>query len=352
MREKLLDRDEVAKRCEVLRTQGKRVGFTSGVFDLLHPGHVDYLEKARAQCDLLVVGINSDSSVRENKGTLRPIVTGHDRAVVVTALSSVDMVFLFDERNNNRNIELLRPALYLKAGDYDRSKLSSASIVESYGGKVEVVPFLSGYSSSKIIERIVATQAGSGAAFDALPPPKPAPAVFLDRDGVINQHVEYLHDPDKFQLVPGALEAMKLLKERGFRVVVITNQPGIGLGYYTFEDFFVVNRKLLRATEQAGFTLDRVYFCPHSTNDQCACRKPATGMVDRAVRELAVDLSRSYLVGDMTSDIQLGHRVGVRSILVKTGIGGADKRYQVRPDFVAEDLSAAVRYILTDASAH
>jgi rfaE bifunctional protein nucleotidyltransferase chain/domain len=319
------------------------VGFTSGVFDLVHPGHVAYLENARLECDILVVGVNSDRSVRENKGELRPICGEAERSAVIAGLGSVDYVFVFDERNNNKNIEILRPDVYLKAGDYDRSKLSSAGIVEAYGGRVVFVPFADGHGTTGIIDRIAGRY---GAVCEPTPLGQLRPAVFLDRDGTLNEHVEYIHEVEKFRLIPGVLAALKRLKDHGFRLIVVTNQPGIGMGYFTKEDFFRVNRELLKAVRAEGVTLDRVYFCPHSDNDRCACRKPGTLLVERAVRELNIDLTRSFVVGDTTGDVELARRAGCRSILVRTGLGGADGHFAAVADHVAENLTGAAEHIV------
>ncbi|RIL10109.1 MAG: hypothetical protein DCC75_05045, partial [Proteobacteria bacterium] len=300
---KIMTRDEAVNSVKALRaSRPLKVGYTSGVFDLLHPGHVRYLEDAKSRCDLLVVGVNSDSSVRSNKGAGRPIVPEQDRAEVVAGLVCVDLVFIFSDTNNNRNIELLKPDLYIKAGDYDRSKLSSAPLVESYGGQAVVVPFAGGYSTTSIIDRIEDLQGNSASAIE-LPAPQKQPAVFVDRDGTLNEHVEYLHQPEKFKLIPGALEALKLLKDGGYRIVVITNQPGIGMGYFTREEFFKINRLFLNAAHKLGLMIDKVYFCPHSVAENCHCRKPKTAMIERAVKELNLDLSRSYVVGDTTLDL-------------------------------------------------
>lgn len=347
-RSKIKGRDELADRIRALRSGGARVGFTSGVFDLVHPGHVAYLEHARLNCDVLVVGVNSDRSVRENKGDLRPICPAEDRAAVVAGLASVDFVFVFDEKNNHKNIELLRPDVYLKAGDYDRTKLTSAGLVEAYGGKVVFVPFADGHGTSGLIDRIVGRY---GAVCEPSVVPERRPAVFLDRDGTLNEHVEYIHEVEKFRLIPGAVEALKRLKDHGFRLVVVTNQPGIGMGYFSKEDFFRVNREFLKLVRAGGVTLDRVYFCPHSDNDRCDCRKPATGLIERAVAELNLDLTRSFVVGDMTGDVELGRKAGCRSILVRTGIGGADGRYATTPDHVAADVGAAAEYIVATVGA-
>lgn len=137
---------------------GRRVGFTSGCFDILHAGHVDYLEKAKAICDCLIVAVNTDASIRKNKGEGRPINPENERLKVVSALKSVDHAFLFDETNNNVNIEMLKPDVYIKAGDYDLTKLSSKSIVEKYGGTVELIPLEYDVSTSDVIERILCKQ--------------------------------------------------------------------------------------------------------------------------------------------------------------------------------------------------
>ncbi|MFM1847625.1 MAG: hypothetical protein RL417_1099 [Pseudomonadota bacterium] len=340
---KIKSRDELADRLRALKGAGKKIGFTSGVFDLVHPGHVAYLESARLECDVLVVGINSDRSVRENKGDLRPICREADRARVVAGLQSVDLVFVFDEKNNNKNIEILKPDVYLKAGDYDRSKLSSAQLVEAYGGKTVLVPFADGHGTTGIIERVIGRYSAEAV---ASPYPRPRPAIFLDRDGTINEHVEYIHEVEKFRLIPGALEGLKRLKEHGFRLVVVTNQPGIGMGYFSKEDFFVLNRELLKQARAYGVTFDRVYFCPHTDNDRCRCRKPGTEFIERAVKDLNIDLDRSFVVGDMTGDLMLAHNAGCRGVLVRTGIGGADKRFEVSPAYVADDLLRAADFII------
>jgi rfaE bifunctional protein nucleotidyltransferase chain/domain len=336
-------REEIARRVNELRGEGKKIGFTSGVFDLLHAGHVDYLEKARATCDVLVVGVNSDLSVQRNKGPDRPIVTGTDRILVVAGLRSVDYAFLFEERNNNENITLLRPDVYCKASDYGTKTLSSAPIVESYGGRVVLVPLLTGYSSTGLIERI------QGAALTSLGQvtnSEPRPAVFVDRDGTICEHIEYLHEPEKFKLIPGALEGLKRFADAGYRIIVVTNQPGIGLGYFSKEAFYRVNRELLIAASRAGLDLDKIYFCPHSKSEHCTCRKPAVGMLERAVAELGVVREESVVIGDMTSDVMLGERFGCKTVLVKTGRGGEDRLFDVSPDIVAESITDAATQIL------
>lgn len=341
--EKIIDRAEAQALCEEYRNHGMRVGFTSGSFDIIHLGHVDYLEKAKQKVDRLIVGVNSDSSVKSYKSPSRPIVTENARAQVIAALQSVDHVFIFAEKNNNQNITLLKPDVYLKAGDYTPASLSSKPLVESYGGSIEIIPFLKGFSSTSVIEKIelaAKSVEGQDVRYEK------RPAIFVDRDGTIIEHVEYISEPEKVREIPGALAALKKLRDAGYRIVVVTNQPGIGLGYFSKEDLYAVNREMMKLATKVGLSIDRIYFCPHSKADGCRCRKPGTFLIERAVAELNIDLARSFMIGDMTSDVQLGENAGCGSVLVRTGRGGDDGICEAVADITSDSLSDAAARIL------
>lgn len=156
----LIDTNDIEKFCEVLRKGGQKVVFTNGCFDLLHAGHVTYLEAARALGDVLVLGLNTDASVRENKGPTRPINNEIDRARVVGALKAVDYVVLFGEKTAETIIAKVRPDIYVKGGDYTLDTLPEAKIVQSYGGRVEFIDMVAGRSTTNVIERIQATMQG------------------------------------------------------------------------------------------------------------------------------------------------------------------------------------------------
>jgi len=352
--EKIKTREELAALAQELRRQGKKIGFTSGAFDLLHAGHVDYLEKAKALCDVLIVGVNSDASVRAYKGPHRPITSQEERARVVAALTAVDYVFIFDERRNQKNIEAFRPHLYVKAGDYTEGQLTSKETVEALGGEVQIIPVTVETSTSRIVQQIVESFGEGkarvveeeGAVYLDRKRGKSSPAIFLDRDGTINKEVEYLSEPEKFELLPNALAGLKKLQDMGFRLVIVTTQGGIGLGYFAKEDFYRVNREMFRQLAPARVRIDKIYFCPHSIVEGCDCRKPQVGLLRRAKEDLNLDFSHSYTIGDKTSDIEAGRRAGTRTILLKTGHGGQDNEYAIQPDYVAEDLLDAANYIL------
>lgn len=345
MEEKIKSRDEIISLVSSKKESLGIIGFTSGVFDLLHPGHVSYLEKAAACCDTLIVGVNSDSSVTRLKGPKRPIMDQTSRARVIAALSSSSYVFIFDEQNNNKNIELLRPDLYIKAGDYDESKLSSAPLVKSYGGSVKIIAMEKGFSTSSIVEKIKDLEGIPEHASIPKERGEKRPVIFLDRDGTINEEIEYLHEPSKVKILPGVINGLKKLKESGYSLIVVTNQPGIGLGYFTKEDFFRVNKEIFSRLSREGILIEKVYFSPYSKADNSSCRKPSTGLIERACEEMPIDLSKSFIIGDSSADIQLGKNAGIKTVLLETGKGGKDGLYKATPDIRAKTLEEAAESI-------
>ncbi|WP_051598468.1 D-glycero-beta-D-manno-heptose 1-phosphate adenylyltransferase [Selenomonas ruminantium] len=150
----LVERQDIAKFCEILRKGGQKVVFTNGCFDILHAGHVTYLEAAKAHGDVLVLGLNTDASVRRLKGPERPINSELDRAKVVGALKSVDYVVLFGEQTAETVIAEVKPDIYVKGGDYTLDTLPEAKIVQSYGGKVAFIDMVEGRSTTNIINKI------------------------------------------------------------------------------------------------------------------------------------------------------------------------------------------------------
>lgn len=352
--DKIKTREQLLLICDQFRRDSLILGFTSGAFDILHAGHVDYLEAAKFQCDKLIVGINSDASIQKYKGQDRPILHENYRLKTVAALESVDFVFLYDERRNAKNIELLKPHIYFKAGDYSASQLTSREIMEQIGGEVRLIPIKDQISTTEIINKIQALGGNVDQFVEEQEktvhlkrqPPKMKPAIFLDRDGTINQELAYVSEPEKFELLPKALEGMKKLQGLGYRLVIVTNQGGIGLGYFTKEDFYQVNKKMLSELSNAGITIDKIYFCPHSKAENCPCRKPEIGLILRAREELNLDLSHSYFIGDSAVDMLAGLKAGMRTILIQNDSTPDPSLREIRPDFIARDLLEVAEIIL------
>ena len=152
--EKIINYSELGGLLELMQTENQKIAFTNGCFDILHPGHVDYLQKAKKMADLLIVGINSDESVKRLKGEDRPINKLNDRMLLLAALESVDFVISFEEDTPYNLIKRINPDVLVKGSDYKTSEIVGADIVTDKGGAVRTIDFLESYSSTSIIEKI------------------------------------------------------------------------------------------------------------------------------------------------------------------------------------------------------
>ena len=151
---KIYSRENLVRECNVWRAMGKQIVFTNGCFDILHHGHLDLLAKAAGLGNVLIVGVNTDRSVQRLKGKDRPVTNEQDRLFQLASLLCVDGVTLFDEDTPEALIRLVRPDVLVKGGDYTIDKIVGAEFVQSNGGKVEIIPFVQGYSTTSIIDRI------------------------------------------------------------------------------------------------------------------------------------------------------------------------------------------------------
>ena len=186
-------------------------------------------------------------------------------------------------------------------------------------------------------------------------------AVFLDRDGTLIPDKDCLRSADGLELLPGVAGAVHELNHNGWRTVVVTNQPVIAKGFCDEAGLQKIHNKLETLLGREHAFLDRIYFCPHHPEKgfpgerpelkiDCDCRKPKTGMIQKAVAELNIDLSQSWLIGDTTTDLQTAKNAGLKSILVRTGAGGRDGKYPAGPDFVFDTLAQAVDFIVRQKS--
>ncbi|MDP6778057.1 MAG: D-glycero-beta-D-manno-heptose 1,7-bisphosphate 7-phosphatase [Candidatus Latescibacteria bacterium] len=186
----------------------------------------------------------------------------------------------------------------------------------------------------------------------------PRPAVFLDRDGTINEEVDYLTRVEDMRLLPGAAEAIARLREAGFTVVVVTNQSAVARGMMAEAQLVEIHEEMRRQLAAGDAEVDAICYCPHHPDhgeppyrQDCSCRKPKPGLLHRAAEELGIDLSRSVMIGDKTIDLETGWNAGCRSILVRTGYGEEalaemDRESRDRIAFVAGDLLEAADWLL------
>ena len=184
-------------------------------------------------------------------------------------------------------------------------------------------------------------------------------AVFIDRDGTINEDMGYINHIDRFVLFPKSIEAIKLINNSGFKAVIVTNQSGVARGYFPESLINKIHNKLEEILKQNGAYIDAIYYCPHHPNGliekykiECDCRKPKPGMLFRASKDLDINLKQSFTIGDKISDINLAFRVGAKGILVKTGYGKGELEYNqdkwnVQPHHIAEDFYEAAQWIVS-----
>ena len=188
-------------------------------------------------------------------------------------------------------------------------------------------------------------------------------AVFLDRDGTLNEESGYLNHVDRLKLIDGAAEAVALLSRHGLKTIVVTNQSGVARGYFPETLLPRLHDKLQKLLIERGARLDAIYYCPHHPDvgeppyrRDCECRKPKLGMIRRAEKEFSVDARKSYMVGDKISDVEFGRRAGCKTVLLLTGYGKGElehNREQLNgdPDHVAADILDAAKWIVSDLEA-
>ncbi len=185
------------------------------------------------------------------------------------------------------------------------------------------------------------------------------PAVFLDRDGTINEEMGYINHLGRFVLLDGVCEAIKALNDNNFLTIVVTNQSGVARGYFPLDLLYRVNEYMKELLAKKGARVDAVYFCPHHPDAavpeyrlRCECRKPRSGLFNRAIEEFSIELEGSFVIGDRCVDMHFAHTCGIPGIMVETGYGNGEVEYILpsspyKPVKVAKDLGAAVEWILS-----
>jgi len=182
-------------------------------------------------------------------------------------------------------------------------------------------------------------------------------AVFLDRDGTINEEMGYINHIDRFRIFEFVPAAIRRFNENGFKVIVITNQSGVARGYFSEELLNEVHNYLLHFVESESARIDKIYYCPHHPDEgtveyrrDCNCRKPRTGMIEKALEDFDIDMDQSYMIGDRFKDMEFGRRVGLKTIFLLTGYGKGEYTYQrslwpFQPDLICENLHDAALHV-------
>lgn len=301
---KLKTQKEIVQVVNALKKQGKIIVTCNGSFDVLHQGHFQRLKEAKKQGDVLIVCLNSDKSIKSYKGPTRPINPQKLRAKALANIFEVDYITIFNEINPKEILNKIKPNIHCVGQDWGKDCVEQ-KVVEKNGGEIRVARWVKGFSTSNLIN---------------IPSVK---AVFLDRDGVINANEpEYVHKKEDFKFLPGVFTALKKLSKSDYKIIIATNQSGIGRNYYSEKDFYKLNQWMLEQFKKQNIKIDKTYHCPHAPQQKCSCRKPKTGMLEKAVKDLDINLSKSWIVGDSERDVLMGKEANLKTILLGGKIKG------------------------------
>lgn len=280
---KIYSREDLISIVKKLKTKNKKIGLSSGVFDLVNASIIEKFSKFKTQCDFLVVAIRSDygAILYEDNSAL---LNESDRSEVIGSLSCVDAVVIFNEASAQELIKEMQVDLIfeLEPNEIDPSVMS-----------------------------FINKQRAKLLSFDS-----PAPILFLDRDGTIIEHVEYVHEPEKVKIIPGAITAIKRFQDEGFRIAIVTNQPGINLGYFTKEDLYQVNKVIIDACKKEGVVISRIYYSPSASFEVSEWRKPRPGMIEQGLKDLRGIREKSVMVGDSEIDIEAGKNANLGRVVL------------------------------------
>lgn len=314
---KIRSQKEIIRITQRLKKQSKKIVTCNGSFDILHPGHFVFLKECKKQGDILILCLNSDKSVRAYKGPTRPINQQDIRIKSLAILDDLDYLVIFDEINPKKILSKIKPHIHCVGQDWGKDCVEK-EVVEKNNGKIYIARWKKGFASSRLIKT---------------PTVK---AVFLDRDGTINVNKpEYLHRIEDFKFIPRVLPALKKLSQTNYKIIIVTNQSGIGRGYFTERNLKNLHSWMLNQLKKEKIRIDKIYYCPHHPRQNCACRKPKTVLIEKAARDFGIDLSKSWIIGDDEKDILMGKEVNLKTIL----IGGKVK-----------NLERAVKIILSEES--
>jgi D-glycero-D-manno-heptose 1,7-bisphosphate phosphatase len=329
---KIRTQKEIIKIVEDQKKLGRKVVTLNGSFDILHLGHIKSFKEAKKQGDILIILLNSDKSIKKYKGPAHPINLEKNRAEALSALKFIDYIVIFDEINPKPILEKIKPDIHCNGSDWGKNCIEREAVEEN-GGEIHILKWQKGFSTSAILEK----KLGTGYKPDIK-------AVFLDRDGTINiNRPGCVREISQFNFAPGAVSALKKLSKTDYRIIIITNQSGVGRGYFAEEGLDKIHNWMLKKLSEEGIKIDKIYYCPHLPEDNCPCRKPKIKMFLQAVADFGINLSKSWFIGDDEKDVIAGREANIKTIKI-----GSKMREELKlePNLYAKNLSEAIAAIL------
>lgn len=328
------NKEDLERKISEFKNNNLKIGTISGSFDCLHDGHKFSLNFCIEKVDKLIVLVNSDKSISNYKGKNRPIENINKRLESLEKYSSNNFYYVFDNLVPNETLDFIKPDIHFISKDWSDNPVEG-HIIEENGGKVIEHPHLEGISTSIKLETNEDTEEVNK-------------AIFFDRDGTINDDVGYLNNLEEISISENTLEALKRISKLDYLNIIVTNQSGVERGYLTLEILNDINKKIKEIIEQHHGRINHIYFDTSTAENPSKYRKPANGMIIKAVEDYNISLKDSWVIGDRDTDIELGKMCNMKSILIK------NDRYKykskIKPDYIVRDLLEAYDVIFNNTS--
>ena len=317
---------DLKKVSEELHAKNYILGAISGSFDELHDGHKFSITDCSRKVDKLFVLINSDESVKTYKGNQRPIQELNIRLSSLEEFNNEIIIVPFYELIPNNLLEIIMPNKYFLSSEWIKNPVEKP-VLEKINCSIEDHPVLANISTSKNL-KISDTSVG---------------AIFLDRDGTINEDVGYLDSLQDIRISQENLPALNNLSNLNLLNIIITNQSGVGQNFFSIETLHSINAQIIKLIEQNNGKIDKLYYDTSTKNNPSEFRKPNIGMILKARVDFNISLKKSWIIGDKDSDIELGKKCNMKSIYI------INKKYHYesffKPDFTVNNLSEAYEII-------
>lgn len=322
----LVNVEQLHDTVEFLNKNKKTIGCITGSFDLLHEGHKFAIEHCKSKVDKLFVLLNSDNSIKKYKGPNRPIENQEIRIQNINNYDGDCYYFIFDNLIPNDILKIINPNKYFLSEEWSTSPIESLVLNKKYT-KIEPHPFLSGFSTSNLISK---EKASLG-------------AIFLDRDGTINDDFGYISDEKDLFISNENKLGLQNLAKLNFKIFIITNQSGVSKKYFSEKKLIEINEFLLKEIRSFGGRIDKVFYDISNSHNPSKNRKPNIGMIEQAVDEYKIALSKSWIIGDKATDIMTGKFSNMKTIYIKNSKYPYDS--DLEPDYKANNLNEVYKII-------